>query len=100
MVKHMILWKLNDGLTPAEQEQVKQNAKEALEALAGKVDGLLDIHVHTNGLPSSNCDMMLDSTLESAEALSGYQSHPLHQAAANTFVRPFTAQRMCLDFEI
>lgn len=100
MVKHMILWTLKEELTPAEKETVKQNAKKALEDLSGKVDGLLDIHVHTNGLPSSNCDMMLDSTLADEESLKNYQSHPLHQAAANTFVRPYTAQRLCLDFPV
>lgn len=99
MVKHMILWKLNEELSPAEKETVKKNAKQALEALAGQVDGLVDIHVQIEGLASSNCDMMLDSTLRDEAALQGYQSHPLHQNAANTYVRPYTAQRLCLDFE-
>ena len=42
---------------------------------------------------------MLDSTLESAEALEGYQKHPLHVAAANAFVRPFTKTGLCIDYE-
>ena len=43
---------------------------------------------------------MLDSTLESEEALKGYATHPEHVAVANTKVRPYTVQRSCLDFEI
>ena len=42
---------------------------------------------------------MLDSDLESEEALKGYQSHPAHVAVANTYVRPFTEVRLCMDYE-
>lgn len=43
---------------------------------------------------------MLDSTLESEEALKGYAVHPEHVAVASTKVRPYTIQRACLDFEV
>lgn len=97
MVRHIILWKLKAGISDV--EKVKSEAKENLEALVGKIDGLVSLELHTSPLPSSNCDMMLESTLESAEALALYQSHPSHVAAANTYVRPFTETRLCLDFE-
>lgn len=96
MVKHVILWKLKEDVN---KEEVKANAKKALEELQGKIDGLISIKVNTCGLASSNADMMLDSLFVSEEALKAYSIHPLHQAAANTFVRPFTAERFCLDFE-
>ena len=51
-------------------------------------------------LPTSNADVMLDSTFESFEALKNYAVHDAHVDVANTKVRPFTASRMCLDFEI
>ena len=51
-------------------------------------------------LSSSNADIMLDSTLESAEALKGYAVHPAHVAVANGVVRPYTEVRTCLDFEV
>ncbi|MCR5361784.1 MAG: Dabb family protein [Bacteroidales bacterium] len=101
MVKHIILWKLCDDLSDAEKEAVKQGIKAGLEGLKGQVPGLLDIHVHIVGrLDSSNADVMLDSTLESVEALKGYAVHPAHVAVADSKVRPFTAQRTCLDFEV
>lgn len=99
MVKHIILWKLKDGISDAEKSEIKKNAKNALEGLNGKIDGLLEIHLRTEALPSSNADMMLISCFDNAESLAGYQKHPLHLAAANNFVRPFTGQRLCLDFE-
>lgn len=101
MVKHIILWKLNPELTEKEKENVKAGIKEGLEGLVGKVPGLIDVKVHISGrLASSTADLMLDCTLESEEALKGYAKHPEHLAVANTKVRPYTAQRSCLDFEV
>ena len=101
MVKHIILRTLNPELTEEQKQQVKAGIKEGLEGLVGKVPGLLDVKVNISGrLASSNADVMLDSTLESEEALKGYAVHPEHVAVANDKVRPYTIQRACLDFEI
>lgn len=99
MIKHMIIWTINEKFSAEEKQTIMQNAKRELEALKGKVPGLVDIKLQIEKLSSSNGDMMLDSTLESAEALKVYQTHPAHVAAADGFVRPFTAQRLCIDFE-
>ena len=100
MVKHIILWTLNPELSEQEKETVKQGIKEGLESLKGVVPGILDITVNIDGrLPSSNCDVMLDSTLESPAALTAYATHPAHVAVADTKVRPYTVQRTCLDYE-
>ena len=82
MVKHIILWKLSEDLSAEEKEKVKAGIKEGLEGLVG------------------NCDVMLDSTLESPEALKGYAVHPAHVAVADGKVRPYTVLRTCLDYEI
>ncbi len=100
MVKHIILWTLKE-MSDSEKESVKAGIKEGLEGLKGKIPGLVDINVNTNGrLASSTADLMLDSTFESEEALKGYSTHPEHVAVADSKVRPFTASRACLDFEI
>lgn len=99
MVKHIILWTLKPELS--EEQEIKRNIKEGLEGLKGVVPGLLDIKVVIDGrLGSSNADLMLDSTLESAEALKAYAVHPAHVEVANTRVRPYTAIRSCLDYEL
>lgn len=99
MVKHIILWQLNDELSDAEKVSVKAGIKESLEALMGKIPGLLEIKVETVGLASSNCDVMLYSAFEDEAALKGYAVHPEHVAVADGKVRPFTKTRLCLDFE-
>lgn len=101
MVKHIILWTLNPELSESEKEAVKAGIKEGLEGLVGKVPGLIDVKVNVSGrLASSNADVMLDSTLETEEALKAYAKHPAHVAVADTKVIPYTVQRSCLDFEI
>ena len=101
MVKHIILWTLNPELSEEEKKIVKEGIKEGLEGLVGKVPGLIEVKVHTEGrLASSTADVMLDSSLESEEALKAYAKHPAHVAVADTKVRPYTVQRSCLDFEV
>ena len=99
MVKHVIIWKLKD-MTDEEKAEHKRLIKEGLESLAGKIDGLTDIKVVTDLLPTSTGDLMLDSIFVSAEALKGYSTHPEHVKVADEQVRPFVADRKCVDFEI
>lgn len=99
MVKHVILWKLKESVAGDEKEKVLCEMKENLEALVGKVPGLTRLEIVIKPLASSNADVMLDSDLESEEALKGYQSHPEHVAVANTYVRPYTEVRLCMDYE-
>ena len=98
MVKHVILWKLKDDV--ADKASVKAGIKAGLEGLKGVVPGLVEIVVRTEGLASSNADVMLDSTFESEAALKGYATHPAHVAVANGKVRPFTQTRLCLDYAV
>lgn len=100
MVKHVILWQLKDELTDSQKIEVKEEIKAGLEALHGKIPGLIDIKVEINPLPSSNADLMLDSTFENVEGLKGYAVHPEHVAVADGKVRPYTKTRVCMDFEI
>ncbi|MCQ2154060.1 MAG: Dabb family protein [Bacteroidales bacterium] len=99
MTHHIILWKLKDELTESQKASVKKDIREGLEGLVGKIPGLLSIKVNAGGLPSSNVDLMLDSTFESPEALKGYSVHPEHVAVADGRVRPYTSGRYCLDYE-
>ena len=65
MVKHIILWQLKEEFSPEQKAEIRAGIKEHLEALVGKVPGLLEVSVHIDPLETSNADVMLDCTLES-----------------------------------
>ena len=96
MVKHIIFWQLKEEFN---NDSIKNDIKVNLEALLGVIPGLIEIKVELNPLASSNADVMLYSVFESENALKGYAIHPAHVEVANTKVRPFTATRLCMDYE-
>lgn len=100
MVKHVILWKLKEEYNEEQKKEIKRGIKEGLEGLAGRIPGMLEIKVITDPLPSSNCDVMLDSAFTDEASRAGYAVNPLHVEVADTKVRPFTAQRVCMDYEV
>ncbi len=100
MVKHVILWTLREECKAEKEALIKAGIKEGLEGLKGKIPGLIDIKVVTEPLKSSNCDVMLDSSFEDEASLKGYAVNPLHVQVADTKVRPFTASRVCMDYEV
>lgn len=99
MVRHVILWTLKEEFTDTQKEGIKASAKEQLEGLYGKIPSLKSISVHIHPLQSSNCDMMLETVFENENGLKEYAVHPAHVAVADRYVRPYTATRVCLDFE-
>lgn len=100
MVKHVILWTLKDEYSIEEKEAIKARVREKLEGLQGKIPGLTQIKVYTSGLETSNADMFLDSTFVDEAALKTYATFPEHVDIANNYVRPFVANRSCLDYII
>ena len=98
MVKHIIVWKLKESIK--NKADVKNDIKTALEGLVGKIDGLTEMKILTEGFESSSGDLMMDSTFEDNEALKSYQKNPLHQEVANGVVRPNVENRLSFDYEV
>ncbi len=96
MVKHIILWKLKEECN---NDEVKNGIKSGLEALKGVIDGLVEIRVQLDKLPSSNADVMLYSVFEDEASLKNYATHPAHVDVADNKVRPFVETRLCMDFD-
>ncbi len=97
MVRHVIIWTLKDEIE--DKAAVEAGIKSGLEGLAGRIPGLLEIRVRTEGLASSKGDLMLDSRFEDEAALKAYSKNPAHVAVADSKVRPFVKIRSCFDFE-
>lgn len=95
MVKHIILWKLKEECN---NDEVKNGIKSGLEALKGVIDGLVEIRVQLDKLPSSNADVMLYSVFEDEASLKNYATHPAHVDVADNKVSPFVETRLCMDY--
>ena len=100
MIKHIVCWKLKEEAHGNSKAMNMVLVKEKLEALQGKIEGVLKIEVGIN-LPefSTNYDVVLYSELESKEALDFYQNHPLHQAVL-PFIRDAVVSRVAVDYEV
>ena len=94
----MIIWKMKDEL--ADKAAKAAQIKAALEGLVGKIEGLLEMRILTEGLPSSAGDLMMDSLFESQAALDAYQENPLHKEVAVGLVRPAVSARLSFDYTV
>lgn len=93
MVKHIVLYKLKDGVNKA--DAVKLIAS-VLEPLVGKIPGLLHLEIRQayNGM-----DYALYSEFESRESLSAYSVHPLHLEAKTHFAH-LLETRVAADYDV
>lgn len=99
MVKHIVMWHLHDEVNGRSKAESAAAIKEALEALKGKIPGLLHIEVGLDFDGSDQAaDVALYSEFESREALAAYQAHPLHQAAI-PLVKSAAKERAVVDYE-
>jgi hypothetical protein len=99
MIKHIVMWKLKEEALGNDKAVNAKLIKEKLEALDGKIDGLLKIEVGIDFLGGGNFDVVLYSELSKKEDLDVYQNHPLHQAVL-PFIREAVVDRKAVDYEI
>lgn len=99
MLKHIIIWDFKDDLGEQEKAEGAMKIKNDLEALVGKIEGLRQVTVHTDMLPTSNGDIMLDSTFDDEKALAFYADHPEH-VKVKGYIGNIVKSRKCVDFYI
>lgn len=92
------MWKLKDEAHNNNKATNAKLIKEKLEALNGKIDGLLKLEVGIDVLGGGNYDVVLYSEVESIDALDIYQNHPLHQALL-PFIREAVNSRVAVDYQ-
>lgn len=97
MVRHIVMWKLDDSFSQTEKEEIKNTFKQRLENIANIMDGVLKIEVVINPLDSSNMDMMLVSEFISNDVLKAYQIHPKH-VEVSSYLKGKTISRNCMDY--
>jgi len=92
------MWNYADGFSAEENAQNAQQMKALLEELPGLINGIVELKVEVEPIPSSNRDIMLDSIFESEDALAAYIVHPEHKRVGK-FVRAVTKDRACMDYK-
>ena len=99
MVHHIVMWKFKPEIEEGRKLELKKAMAENLKGLVGKVPGLLTVEFVERPISSSTHDIALVTTLERAEDIAVYANHPAHVEVADTYVRPYVTERVCLDYE-
>lgn len=99
MVTHIVSWNFKEEVKTEDKERLKADMKKNLEGLVGQVPGLVSATFYTHPLDGSNREFCLITKHNTAEDIALYSKHPAHVNVANTFVRPYTADRACVNVE-
>lgn len=100
MVKHIVMWKLNDFAEGFSKAHNVQRVKQHLEALQSSIQeiGYLEVGVNIN--PSRDAfDVVLYSEFESRDDLEAYQNHPAH-LRFKEFIQDIRAEKVMVDYEV
>ena len=98
MLKHIVMWRVR-ATGERTQAQNAAEMKRALEALRGRIPGLVAIEVGINAIPGADAsDVVLYSEFADRDALAAYQKHPEHERVAE-FVKEVRVERRVVDYE-
>jgi quinol monooxygenase YgiN len=100
VIRHLVLWKLKPEAHGRSAAENARAIKEKLEALRGRVPGMLRLEVGIDfSRTDSSSDVALYSEFESREALDAYQAHPEHKAVM-PFILEARSERRLVDYEV
>ncbi len=100
MIRHVVMWRLADEAAGAAKKHNAARIKEGLEALAGQIEGLMDLEVGTNAIElPGNYDIVLIADFQDEAALERYQVHPEHVKVAD-FIKQVRLERVAADYVI
>jgi hypothetical protein len=95
MIKHIVMWRINETL---DKSVSSQRAKELLEGMAGKIPGLQQIEVGINFANEPNtADVVLYTVFDDLAALESYQTHPVHEAV-KPLIKEMMQERRVVDY--
>jgi len=100
MIKHIVVWRLKESAHENTKDKNALLIKEKLEALNGKIPGLIRLEVGINfSNTSESSDIVLYSEFTSKKDLENYQAHPEHKAIM-PFVAEARSERRMVDYEV
>jgi hypothetical protein len=103
MLKHIVLWKLHNEASGKPKQENAKLIKQELEALRGKIKGLLaievGIHIPDSESSDDDADIVLYTEFEDREALEHYYRHPDH-VALKPLVKEARSDRRVINYEV
>jgi hypothetical protein len=100
MLKHIVLWKMKEGVEGRSQKESALKFKQMLEALPAHIPEILEFEV---GLPVDEgenvSDISLYSAFKDAAAMKTYQEHPEHLKVI-AYAKTVIAERRVVDYFI
>ena len=100
MIKHIVLWRVQDSVEGKTKGEAALFLKEALESLKGRIPEIHFLEAGVNFNPADfACDLSLYSEFKTRQDLDGYQKHPEHLKVAEQ-VKKFAIERRVSDYEV
>lgn len=100
MIKHIVMWKLQDEAAGATRAQNALVIKQQLEGLQAVIPQIRALEVGLS-LPASDqaMDVVLVTAFDSLADLATYRDHPKHRAVA-AFIRAVVSETRVVDYEV
>ncbi len=95
MISHIVLLRLEDGLSRQQTEDFLTVARNLL----GAIPGVRNLRVGSTLRDDGSHPLALVMDFENSEALEAYQVHPEHQRFLREVIGPIVADKQVLDFE-
>lgn len=100
MIKHIIVWTLQDKCFGPNIDTIKTNITDRLEAVNGQIPGLEQLEVHAACLSSSNADIVLEAIFEDEDAMKNFKKNDLWKNATKEVVVPFVDTTTHIEFQL
>ena len=99
MIRHIVMFKLQEFPTPDGNKNAAETVKAELMKLRSTIPVIVDFEVGINFNPDPSAwDLVINSTFRTKEDLGTYQVHPNHQAFI-AFNKSYTEKKAIIDFE-
>jgi hypothetical protein len=95
MIRHVVMFRWNDGIDAAHVAATTA----AFELLPGKIPQIVSYAFGADlGLVPTNFDYAVTGEFATVEDFQGYRDHPDHQALVQSFIGPYVAERVAVQF--
>lgn len=96
MILHLVLFKLKPEVDAAKLDEMVAATRREL----ARISTVLSVKAGANVDPESDWPFFLVVEVESMEDLALYRDDPIHVDYVNAVIKPFTSERLGLDYSV